>query len=49
VWREEEGVIDFKEAFPITSFKVGDTDGEDEYSYITLGPLVCQDGKLEIC
>ncbi len=48
VWRQESGKLVVKDKFPIISLHFGDLSDDGEAAYITLGPLVCTDGKYII-
>lgn len=41
----DEGFITQKDNFPIRELHFGDTGGERQYAYATLGPLACKSGN----
>ena len=41
VWREDSGLLTEKSHLPVTQLRFGDTGGDDEEGYHTLGKLKC--------
>ena len=41
VWREDSGLLTEQPELPVSQLRFGDTQGEDEEGYYTLGKLKC--------